>query len=121
MKLGSASTRAVRGHLRSSDQGVEADWFVQDRKFSRIAEAAALPSCLAISTGPLLSFLPPSLASLTPRSQIAQLQRCEPITEEQVKQLCLKAREILIEEGNVQVVDSPVTVRRIIVCIVHRG
>ena len=49
--------------------------------------------------------------SLTPHSQIAQLQRCEPITEEQVKQLCLKAREILIEEGNVQVVDSPVTVR----------
>ena len=28
-----------------------------------------------------------------------------------MKQLCLKAREILIEEGNVQVVDSPVTVR----------
>ena len=37
--------------------------------------------------------------------------RCEPISEEQVKRLCLKAREILIEEGNVQLVDSPVTVR----------
>lgn len=84
-------------------------------KFSRIAEPAALPSCLAISTGPLPSFPLPSLASLTPCSQIAQLQRCEPITEEEVKQLCLKAREILIEEGNVQVVDSPVTVRRLIV------
>jgi hypothetical protein len=43
-------------------------------------------------------------------SQIEQLMRCEPISEEQVKRLCLKAREILIEEGNVQVVDSPVTV-----------
>jgi len=43
--------------------------------------------------------------------QIEQLTRCEPISEEQVKRLCLKAREILIEEGNVQVVDSPVTVR----------
>jgi len=43
-------------------------------------------------------------------SQIEQLTRCEPISEEQVKRLCLKAREILIEEGNVQVVDSPVTV-----------
>ncbi|KAF8964878.1 Metallo-dependent phosphatase-like protein, partial [Flammula alnicola] len=30
-----------------------------------------------------------------------------PISEEQVKRLFLKAREILIEEGNVQVVDSP--------------
>ena len=28
-----------------------------------------------------------------------------------MKQLCIKAREILIEEANVQVVDSPVTVR----------
>ena len=27
-----------------------------------------------------------------------------------MKRLCLKAREILIEEANVQVVDSPVTV-----------
>ncbi|KAF8990794.1 Metallo-dependent phosphatase-like protein [Cyathus striatus] len=42
--------------------------------------------------------------------QIEQLQRCEPISEEQVKRLCLKAREILIEEGNVQLVDSPVTI-----------
>lgn len=42
--------------------------------------------------------------------QIAQLKRCEPISEQQVKDLCLKAREILIEEGNVQYVDSPVTI-----------
>ncbi|KAG9218486.1 hypothetical protein CCMSSC00406_0008839 [Pleurotus cornucopiae] len=42
--------------------------------------------------------------------QIEQLSRCEPISEEQVKRLCLKAREILIEEGNVQAVDSPVTI-----------
>ena len=42
--------------------------------------------------------------------QIEQLLRCEPISEEQVKRLCIKAGEILIEEANVQVVDSPVTV-----------
>lgn len=42
--------------------------------------------------------------------QIEQLNRCEPISEEEVKRLCIKAREILIEEANVQVVDSPVTV-----------
>lgn len=47
-----------------------------------------------------------------PVRQIAQLIRCEIITEEEVKRLCIKAREILIEEANVQVVDSPVTVRR---------
>ena len=46
--------------------------------------------------------------------KIDQLMRCEPISEPAVKQLCLKAREVLIEEGNVQHVDSPVTVRGIL-------
>ncbi len=42
--------------------------------------------------------------------QIEQLRRCEIIKEHEVRALCAKAREILIEEGNVQQVDSPVTV-----------
>lgn len=42
--------------------------------------------------------------------QIDKLRRCELITEKEVKQLCAKAREILVEESNVQRVDSPVTV-----------
>ena len=55
--------------------------------------------------------LPESLLTLSNDRQIDQLLRCETITEEEVKRLCIKAREILIEEANVQVVDSPVTVR----------
>merc|ERR1711963_703523 len=42
--------------------------------------------------------------------QIEQLRRCEIIKEFEVKALCSKAREILVEESNVQRVDSPVTV-----------
>jgi len=42
--------------------------------------------------------------------QIEQLKRCELIKEAEVKALCAKAREILVEEGNVQRVDSPVTI-----------
>ena len=42
--------------------------------------------------------------------QIEQLRRCEIIKESEVKSLCSKAREILVEESNVQRVDSPVTV-----------
>lgn len=42
--------------------------------------------------------------------QIEQLKRCEHITESEVRALCTKAREILLEEGNVQRVDAPVTV-----------
>lgn len=81
------------------------------RLLSLIAETSALRH--AKRSRPVLfpAFPFSFLIFLTPCSQIAQLQRCEPITEEEVKQLCLKAREILIEEGNVQVVDSPVTVR----------
>lgn len=45
--------------------------------------------------------------------QIEQLKRCEIIQEHEVKALCAKAREILIEESNVQRVDSPVTVSMI--------
>lgn len=43
--------------------------------------------------------------------QIEQLKKCEIIKETEVKALCAKAREILIEESNVQRIDSPVTVR----------
>lgn len=42
--------------------------------------------------------------------QIEQLKKCEIITENEVKALCSKAREILVEESNVQRVDAPVTV-----------
>ena len=42
--------------------------------------------------------------------QIEQLKRCEPLSESEVKSLCLKAMEILVEESNVQRVDAPVTV-----------
>lgn len=44
--------------------------------------------------------------------QIEQLKQCEIIKEKEVKALCAKAREILVEEGNVQRVDSPVTVNK---------
>jgi serine/threonine-protein phosphatase 4 catalytic subunit len=41
---------------------------------------------------------------------IEQLLRCEILLESEVRELCSKAREILVEESNVQKVDSPVTV-----------
>ncbi|KAA6394551.1 MAG: putative Serine/threonine-protein phosphatase PP-X isozyme 2 [Streblomastix strix] len=41
---------------------------------------------------------------------IERLRKCEPLKEAEVKQLTGKAREILIEESNVQRVDAPVTV-----------
>jgi len=42
--------------------------------------------------------------------QIALLYKCQIIKESEVKALCTKAREILIEESNVQRVDAPVTI-----------
>lgn len=43
-------------------------------------------------------------------AQIERLQRCEYLKESEVKSLCQKAREILVDESNVQPVDAPVTV-----------
>ena len=42
--------------------------------------------------------------------QIEQLLRCEYLKESEVKELCDKAKEILFEESNVQIVEAPVTV-----------
>lgn len=42
--------------------------------------------------------------------QIAQLFECKPLPEAEVKQLCEKAKEILMEESNVQPVRAPVIV-----------
>jgi serine/threonine-protein phosphatase 4 catalytic subunit len=47
-------------------------------------------------------------------SQIERLKRCEYLKENEVKNLCLRAREILVDEGNVQRVDAPVTVRTLL-------
>lgn len=41
---------------------------------------------------------------------IEQLKKCEPLKENEVKILCQKALEVLVEESNVQRVDAPVTV-----------
>ena len=43
--------------------------------------------------------------------QIERLKRCEYLREGEVKALCLRGREILVDESNVQRVDAPVTVR----------
>mmetsp|Transcript_6280 Transcript_6280/g.9320 ORF Transcript_6280/g.9320 Transcript_6280/m.9320 type:complete len:312 (+) Transcript_6280:34-969(+) len=42
--------------------------------------------------------------------QIAELMDCKPLSEQEIKKLCDKAREILSEESNVQAVKCPVTV-----------
>lgn len=41
---------------------------------------------------------------------IETLRRCEVLTESEVKLLCNKAMEILVEESNVQKIDAPVTI-----------
>jgi len=43
-------------------------------------------------------------------AQIEQLMECKPLSEAEVKALCEKAREVLIDESNVQPVKCPVTV-----------
>uniref|UniRef100_A0A7N0TIH4 Serine/threonine specific protein phosphatases domain-containing protein n=1 Tax=Kalanchoe fedtschenkoi TaxID=63787 RepID=A0A7N0TIH4_KALFE len=42
--------------------------------------------------------------------QIEQLMQCKPLSEQEVRMLCDKAKEILMDESNVQPVKSPVTI-----------
>mmetsp|Transcript_17176 Transcript_17176/g.15170 ORF Transcript_17176/g.15170 Transcript_17176/m.15170 type:complete len:161 (+) Transcript_17176:13-495(+) len=42
--------------------------------------------------------------------QIQQLKECKTLTENEVKELCNKARDIFIEEANVQDIKAPVTI-----------
>jgi serine/threonine-protein phosphatase 4 catalytic subunit len=42
--------------------------------------------------------------------QIQQLKECKILPENEVKELCNKARDIFIEEANVQDIRAPVTV-----------
>lgn len=53
--------------------------------------------------------------------QIEQLKKCDLIKETEVKSLCKKAKEILVEEGNVQPVLAPVTVSFLffLCCFIH--
>ena len=71
---------------------------------------AAAPLLPSTPCAPLFVVCP----TLTPRP--AELRRCEYITESEVKELCMKAKEILVEESNVQRVDAPVTVRDAAFC-----
>jgi len=52
--------------------------------------------------------------------QIEQLRNCEIIKESEVKTLCAKAREILVEESNVQRVDAPVTVKKLFPMMIEK-
>lgn len=48
---------------------------------------------------------------------IEQLKNCGTLKESEVKSLCEKALEILVEEGNVQRVDAPVTICKLLSCL----
>ena len=48
-----------------------------------------------------------------------RLKNCEYLKESEVKALCDKAREILVDESNVQRVDAPVTVMSFLSIYLH--
>lgn len=75
---------------------------------------AASPCASLIHTKSSFALLIPQPQKLKMESEvdvwIAQLSNCKQLSESDVKKLCDKAREILMEESNVQPVRCPVTV-----------
>ena len=75
------------------------------------AKAVKSSSAAAAAQNPALpKAQPASASSHNIDQQIERLRNCEYLKEEEVKQLCIKAREILVNESNVQRVEAPVTV-----------
>eukprot|EP00912_Choanoflagellata_sp_UC4_P001104 UC4_evm2s682 len=73
-----------------------------------MASTEKVPPSASSSLSPTTTSLKASNGDLD--RQISQLRECKIIPESEVKALCFKAREILMEESNVQVVDTPVTI-----------
>ncbi|GBF89573.1 hypothetical protein Rsub_02291 [Raphidocelis subcapitata] len=85
----------------------------------RAARAASGPPASASGVGSASGAPAPAVAAMASPpdnpfrdldGQIGQLLQCKPLAEEQVKALCAKAKEILMQEANVQPVRCPVTV-----------
>lgn len=79
------------------------------------AEAAVMPTDLPPAAQWTTNMTASSLTTVEVGNscldeQIERLKRCEYLREGEVKALCLRAREILVDESNVQRVDAPVTV-----------
>ena len=77
---------------------------------SETAAAAAASSSAKAATGVRPAGTPAGVTVSDLDRQIAALRRCEYLKESEVKAICSKAREILVDESNVQRVDAPVTV-----------
>lgn len=71
---------------------------------------AAAAAAAASSASPRPAGTPAGVTVSDLDRQIAALRRCEYLKESEVKAICSKAREILVDESNVQRVDAPVTV-----------
>lgn len=83
------------------------------------AAAATAPAAPVPSVAPVPAAAPAAPATPAKALTNGDLDRfmdqllsesCKPLSEEEVKSLCEKAREILMEESNVQAVNCPVTV-----------
>jgi serine/threonine-protein phosphatase 4 catalytic subunit len=71
---------------------------------------AVVNNSSSMSTSSSIANIHSSSSSNELDEQIERLKRCEYLKESEVKTLCLRAREILVDESNVQRVDAPVTI-----------
>lgn len=133
LRVACNSARSVRGRRGGARAGVRAlarTWAHRARDPTRQPAASACCCCRAGCCCPPASKQPssvspglvhdttahwaharPGMAGSSELDRwIEQLKRCEPLKESEVKILCQKALEVLVEESNVQRVDAPVTV-----------
>jgi len=79
---------------RAFHDGGKIKWWVRVRRLSSITR----------------SFSSPAMSRYDPNKWIQQLMQCQHLSEPDIKLLCNKVRNILMEESNIQPVSSPVTI-----------
>ena len=121
----SFTERVRQGKIPLASNSIVVNTMISTKHATEAGAAAVMPA--SSTSFPIESALPALTTNMAASSltnggnscldeQIERLKRCEYLREGEVKALCLRAREILVDESNVQRVDAPVTVRQMPSC-----
>merc|ERR1711871_1394312 len=87
---------------------------MQDAELGADGSGDAAPAAASAAGNGRVEAAPAGTPTTNPSNdldkQIERLMNCEYLTEQEVCDLCVKAKEILVNEGNVQHVSAPVTI-----------
>lgn len=109
--LNIARERGLQSSIISSDE-TDICAYCLERACTVAAEGCGHELCVrcAFYLRPTSNIFIPLQSIRATKSKISQLMQYKPLSEQEVRTLCEKAKEKLMEESDVQLVKSPVTI-----------